>query len=90
MRAVRDTLQEPGAAERVFSKLYTKDIERLLAREIMWKTRAKPTPLRWEDTRGAESVQSEGLRDHQQLTLSQTVDLFESAYVHAFLCVPVC
>lgn len=85
---MRDGLQQPGAAERLFNKLYVTDVQRLLARETMWKTRAPPTPLDWDaahqqfpDKAPTAQGEKSSLKDHQSLGLKQTVDLFESRYV---------
>lgn len=84
MKHVRDTLHEPGAAQRVFEKVFTTDVQRLLQRETMWKSRAPPTPLHWDEARTSDATDKAatgtqaGLKDHQQLTLAQTVQLFES------------
>ncbi|GAA6010546.1 hypothetical protein JCM10207_001356 [Rhodosporidiobolus poonsookiae] len=51
--AVRDlratlSVDVEGAAKRVFEKVYTADIERLLKMEDMWAHRRPPVPLKWD------------------------------------------
>lgn len=83
---LRQTLTTEGAAERVFSKVYMQDIERLLKMEDMWKHRAPPHPLEYDALKaeaakaGAEPSTSEqtGIKDQRALSLSDSFDLFVS------------
>ncbi|BGP19642.1 hypothetical protein JCM10213_000100 [Rhodosporidiobolus nylandii] len=66
VRELRATLpvDVEGAAKRVFDKVYTSDIHRLLAMEDMWAHRRPPTPLSWEVLSAAPSTSGEnGLSD---------------------------
>ncbi|GAA5826743.1 hypothetical protein JCM11251_002876 [Rhodosporidiobolus azoricus] len=51
VRELRATLSVDidGAAKRVFDKVYSSDIVRLLAMEDMWTHRRPPVPLKWDE-----------------------------------------
>lgn len=78
MKNLRSSLGTAGATERVFDKIFKRDIERLLRMEEMWATRAKPTPLSFD---GASQTpyqeQGKGLKDQLQLGLRETFDMFD-------------
>lgn len=89
MSVIRSTLTNPGAAKRVFDKVFKADTERLLGMEDMWKTRQRPTPLdhdaakleKEEDqAKRAESdasVSGATLKDQRVWTLKDCVDVFD-------------
>lgn len=50
IKTLRSTLTESsGAAQRIFQKVYTEDISRLLLMEDMWKHRSPPHCLSWDE-----------------------------------------
>lgn len=81
MRALRDSLttSPEEAPSKVFNKVFHEDVQRLLAMEDMWKHRAKPTPILYEEASQSErSAQKKGgLRAQEVLGLRETVEMFE-------------
>lgn len=79
MRNLRLTLNEPGAAKRVFDKVYKQDIERLLSMDEMWRNRKRPTALAYEEASQTphSTASSTSLRDQTRLGLRETVEMFE-------------
>ncbi|CAO1638209.1 unnamed protein product [Parajaminaea phylloscopi] len=79
MRNLRATLTEPGAAQRVFDKVFQQDIERLLSMDEMWKHRKRPTALSFDAAIQTSPSASSGssLRDQTQLGLRETAELFQ-------------
>lgn len=84
MRTLREelfaSLDAPhNASVRIFDKLYTSDIERLLGMEDMWQNRTKPVPLAYKDA-CKETVHSADmpgtLRDRRQLSVADNAMLF--------------
>ncbi|GAA5984580.1 hypothetical protein JCM10908_003409 [Rhodotorula pacifica] len=57
-RELRATLNAPGAAERIFKKVYIDDIARLLKMEDMWAHRKPPHTLDWQALSAAEASTS--------------------------------
>ncbi|TGZ82414.1 putative ubiquitin-like activating enzyme [Ascodesmis nigricans] len=45
LKNIREKMDSPDFAEAVFSKVFTRDINRLRSMEDMWKSRKKPEPL---------------------------------------------
>lgn len=45
LKNIREKMTSPDFAEAVFSKVFTRDVERLRSMEDMWKNRKKPEPL---------------------------------------------
>ncbi|SCZ96750.1 BZ3500_MvSof-1268-A1-R1_Chr4-1g06683 [Microbotryum saponariae] len=56
IKQLRGSLAEPGAAKRVFDKVYSQDINRLLKMEDMWKHRKPPHPLSWDELSASTST----------------------------------
>ncbi|SCV74448.1 BQ2448_8087 [Microbotryum intermedium] len=56
IKQLRGSLAEPGAAKRVFDKVYSEDINRLLKMEDMWKHRKPPHPLSWDELSASTST----------------------------------
>lgn len=81
MRNLRATLTEPGAAQRVFDKVFKLDVERLLSMDEMWKNRKRPTAISYEEASltAHDNNASVSLRDQTQLGLRETVELFEQS-----------
>ncbi|GAA5895351.1 hypothetical protein JCM6882_006228 [Rhodosporidiobolus microsporus] len=62
VRELRATLSVDvdGAAKRVFDKVYSADVVRLLAMEDMWTHRRPPVPLKWDAMEGLPSGSGSG------------------------------
>ncbi|SGZ23803.1 BQ5605_C023g09637 [Microbotryum silenes-dioicae] len=56
IKQLRGSLAEAGAAKRVFDKVYSQDINRLLKMEDMWKHRKPPHPLSWDELSASTST----------------------------------
>ncbi|KAK4052712.1 E1 ubiquitin-activating protein uba2 [Microbotryomycetes sp. JL201] len=89
IRQLRASLTGEGAAKRVFEKVYSADIERLLKMEDMWKHRKPPHTLSF-DTLQTESLKqagpsiiaangAQGLKDQRSLSLVDSFELFLSS-----------
>jgi len=57
LKQIREAIGTPDYSQKVFRKVFTDDINRLLRMEDMWKTRKPPVPLRYEDI---ENLVTEG------------------------------
>ncbi|KDN36172.1 hypothetical protein K437DRAFT_260209, partial [Tilletiaria anomala UBC 951] len=58
IKSIRVSLVEgEGAAQRVFEKVFRKDVERLLGMENMWKNRIKPRALIWDEAKKWEHTE---------------------------------
>ncbi|KAK4700965.1 ubiquitin-like 1-activating enzyme E1 B, partial [Phenoliferia sp. Uapishka_3] len=88
IQQLRATLTSEGAAQRVFEKVYTQDIERLLKMEDMWKHRKPPHPLSYSDLQLATEAQvaetsaagaGAGIKDQRSLSLADSFALFISS-----------
>ncbi|KAM0750516.1 hypothetical protein T439DRAFT_381188 [Meredithblackwellia eburnea MCA 4105] len=85
IQLLRSTLTDDGAAKRVFDKVYTQDIERLLKMEDMWKHRNPPHPLSFEQLKTESSQTGEpsntvaGIKDQRPLSLVDSFNLFLSS-----------
>ncbi|KAL8280566.1 hypothetical protein RQP46_006889 [Phenoliferia psychrophenolica] len=93
IQELRSTLTSPGAAQRVFEKVYTQDIERLLKMEDMWKHRQPPHPLHYADLELAVGAAAQaqvaetsatgagvgGIKDQRSLSLADSFALFLSS-----------
>ena len=86
LRLLRESADAPDYGRRVFSKVFTADVQRLVSMSDMWKNRAPPTPLVYDDVLAlpaaaepAPPTATAGLRDQRQLSLRETVELFESS-----------
>ncbi|PWN27831.1 hypothetical protein BDZ90DRAFT_210207, partial [Jaminaea rosea] len=94
MRALRSTLATPGAAQRVFDKVFKADVDRLLGMDEMWRNRKRPTPLAYAEalkstaaapapaaatSTAAPATTTQTLRDQRQLSLKETVEMFTTS-----------
>ncbi|KAJ3269611.1 E1 ubiquitin-activating protein uba2 [Terramyces sp. JEL0728] len=76
--ALRDmcaSIGKPDAGKKVFTKVFSVDINRLLSMEDLWKTRQKPTPLGFKKV--GEFKQSDPLKFDQSVwSLEENVSIF--------------
>lgn len=78
LRELRERAGDPEFGKLVFTKVFTKDVQRLLSMEDMWKKRTPPAPLDY-DAVMAESVpppDPNSLRDQRMLSLRENADMF--------------
>jgi ubiquitin-like 1-activating enzyme E1 B len=83
---MRSTLAEPGAEQRVFDKVFKKDIERLLSMEDMWKHRKPPAPLSYAvlsqqaaQTPSSSAPTASGIKDQRELSLGDAFGMFQDS-----------
>ncbi|TPX49564.1 hypothetical protein SeLEV6574_g01398 [Synchytrium endobioticum] len=81
LKVLKASAGSPDWAERVFKKVFTQDINRLLGMEDMWKNRKPPVPLVYENIGAVENKRScapkAGLgRDQKAWTLEENVAVF--------------
>ncbi|ORY88224.1 hypothetical protein BCR35DRAFT_263546 [Leucosporidium creatinivorum] len=90
IKELRATLVQEGAAKRVFDKVYTTDIHRLLKMEDMWRHRKPPHPLSFEQLEtwalqqpapavNGEAEKPQGIKDQRKLSLEDSFELFLSS-----------
>lgn len=88
IKQLRATLVEPGAAQRVFEKVYNHDISRLLLMEDLWKHRTPPHPISYESMSvnstaivaeaETSATGASGIKDQRVLTLKDSFEIFLS------------
>jgi ubiquitin-like 1-activating enzyme E1 B len=63
-------------------QIFTRDVERLLSMEDMWRHRRKPIPLNFDELAASPSAssstngQTNGIKDQKTLTVKDSFDLF--------------
>lgn len=65
-------------AEKLFTKFYTTDVKTLLVMDSLWKKRAKPTVLNWEDI-SSKSSNELHLKNRDIPNLQQLIHLFTTS-----------
>jgi ubiquitin-like 1-activating enzyme E1 B len=69
----------------VFDKIFTRDIQRLLSMEDMWKNRTAPTPLAYSELTATTTTDSSsvvnGLKDQHIWSVRECFDMFMDRYV---------
>ncbi|KAF9972829.1 E1 ubiquitin-activating protein uba2 [Actinomortierella ambigua] len=63
LKAILETANTSGFAQRVFDKVFYADIVRLRSMEEMWKTRKPPVPLKYKDVIESSEAQEPGPAD---------------------------
>ncbi|GAA5972717.1 hypothetical protein JCM21900_002363 [Sporobolomyces salmonicolor] len=89
VRELRAMLTQEGAPKRVFDKVYTSDIHRLLKMEDMWAHRNPPHPLSFEELQAAVAAKKakasegqeapKGIKDQRKLEIEDSFELFVDA-----------
>ncbi len=81
LKAVRDSMGSTDFPRKVFTKVFTQDIERLRSMEDMWKTRKPPKPLDFDEvSRQAMEVGPEKSRQDQVVwTLAENFAVFKDS-----------
>ncbi|CEQ39397.1 SPOSA6832_00923 [Sporobolomyces salmonicolor] len=89
VRELRAMLTQEGAPKRVFDKVYTSDIHRLLKMEDMWAHRKPPHPLSFEELQVAVAAKKakasegeeapKGIKDQRKLKIEDSFELFVDA-----------
>ncbi|GAB7350736.1 hypothetical protein MBLNU459_g1287t1 [Dothideomycetes sp. NU459] len=81
LKKIRMAMGSDEFPRRVFEKLYTEDIERLIGMEDMWKTRKAPTALSFDDL-APEVAKVDGDiadQDQRSWTLAENVAVFSGS-----------
>ena len=86
MKALRQSASSPDFQKQVIEKVFTEDINRLLAMEEMWKHRAKPTPVDYQQLLAAPSTSQQHngtatIRDQRILSVKDSFDLLQDSCV---------
>jgi ubiquitin-like 1-activating enzyme E1 B len=80
---IRSAFGTPHLARDVFSKVFNSDIARLRSFGDLWKTRAPPTPLDYDQlhamTGGIPESTDDTARNHTVWALKQTFELFQQS-----------
>ncbi|GAN09446.1 ubiquitin-activating enzyme-like protein [Mucor ambiguus] len=84
LKQIKEAVGSADYAKKVFDKVYSTDINRLLSMESMWAKRAKPTPLDYDNLE-RESAAAEtsvvGLPDQKVWTLKENFEMFKNSVV---------
>lgn len=81
LKAIRDSMGQDDFAKKVFDKVFKDDIERLRNMEGMWKTRAAPIALSYEDLEErAKPVEATiSVKDQQTWTTPENFAVFQDS-----------
>ncbi|KAJ3252589.1 E1 ubiquitin-activating protein uba2 [Boothiomyces macroporosus] len=75
LKQMCESIGKPDAAVKVFNKVFSADIKRLLSMEDLWKTRQKPIPLEFKKVK--EFKQADQLKFDQTVwTLEENISIF--------------
>ena len=85
LKQIKAAMGTDAYARKVFDKVFTSDIERLLSMESMWEHREKPTALFFNDIEKevadeSKNVNESGLRDQRVWSLKECLDMFKDRY----------
>ena len=90
LKQIREAMGTPDYPQRVFRKVFTDDINRLLSMEDMWKGRNPPVPLNYEEieilvTEGNSQLNytenSNMLKDQRVWSLAENFVVFLDRFV---------
>ncbi|KAI9249534.1 hypothetical protein BY458DRAFT_525497 [Sporodiniella umbellata] len=88
LKDIKASAGSPDYAKKVFDKVFNTDICRLLSMESMWKTRAKPTPLTFDDLektlcekQNVTETEIQGLPDQKVWDLTENFLAFKQSAV---------
>lgn len=77
LKVLRENSDKKDYAEKIFEKVYSTDIKRLLMNEETWKNRDKPSPLDLKQLNKPGTAIPQGLdKTHKLWTLEQAVSVF--------------
>lgn len=85
LKKIKEAMGSDVYGKTVFDKIFTRDIERLLSMEEMWKNRTPPTPLFYDElvqymTTDSATTTS-GLKDQHIWSIRECFDMFVDRYV---------
>ncbi|KAI9488947.1 hypothetical protein BDB00DRAFT_644379 [Zychaea mexicana] len=84
LKAIKAAMGTDEYAQKVFDKVFTSDIERLLSMKEMWKTREKPVPLSYsaiekESHNDSTETAQSGLKDQRVWNVKECVGMFKDS-----------
>ena len=85
LKQIKAAMGTHAYTQKVFDKVFTSDIERLLSMDSMWEHREKPTALFFNDIEKevddkSKDVTESGLRDQRVWSLKECLDMFKDRY----------
>lgn len=85
LKKIKEAMGSDAYGKTVFDKIFTRDIERLLSMEDMWKNRTPPTPLIYEELVASMAADTttpaSGLKDQHLWNIRESFDMFIDRYV---------
>jgi ubiquitin-like 1-activating enzyme E1 B len=89
LKKIRESVGKDDFAERIFEKVFSEDINRLLTMEEMWKSRKQPEPLTFgkvQDMANQSTISANiSETDQRSWTLPENFTVFLDRYVYLFL-----
>ncbi|KAI7852848.1 hypothetical protein BDC45DRAFT_545812 [Circinella umbellata] len=84
LKQIKAAMGTDAYTQKVFDKVFTSDIERLLSMDSMWEHREKPTALFFNDIEKevddkSKDVTESGLRDQRVWSLKECLDMFKDS-----------
>ncbi|KAJ2963455.1 hypothetical protein NQZ79_g1581 [Umbelopsis isabellina] len=83
LKKIKDAIGTDSYTKKVFDKTFTRDIERLLTMDEMWKNRSPPSPLFFDELEqsmaSADSNGAEGLKDQHIWSIRDNFDMFKDS-----------
>ncbi|RUS20081.1 hypothetical protein BC937DRAFT_86396 [Endogone sp. FLAS-F59071] len=86
LKAIKAAAGTEDYSRKVFEKVFTTDITRLLSMEDVWNTRKPPIPLQFDELHSMMDVQASeghgqvaGLKDQQLWTVKENFDVFQDS-----------
>jgi len=80
LKKIKEAMGSDAYGKTVFDKIFTRDIERLLSMEDMWKNRTPPTPLIYEELVASMAADTttpaSGLKDQHLWNIRESFDMF--------------
>jgi ubiquitin-like 1-activating enzyme E1 B len=81
LKKIKDAIGTDSYAKKVFDKIFTRDIERLLTMDEMWKNRTPPCPLFFDELEtsmtSASSNGAGGLKDQHVWSIRDNFNMFK-------------
>ncbi|KAG2182557.1 hypothetical protein INT43_007488, partial [Umbelopsis isabellina] len=83
LKKIEDAIGTDSYAKKVFDKIFTRDIERLLTMDEMWKNRSPPKPLFFDELEqsmaSTDSNGAGGLKDQHIWSIRDNFDMFKDS-----------
>ncbi|KAI9278203.1 hypothetical protein BDA99DRAFT_369 [Phascolomyces articulosus] len=84
LKQIKDVMGTDAYAKKVFDKVFTSDIERLLTMKDMWQSREKPVALSFDTIENEQissngSTTQNGLKDQRVWSVKECLDMFKDS-----------